>query len=61
MTPDCAGFGFVYKAHPPVPIKICAGGCNAVGGPKGKQGDVIISGRGLKAVMDGDRKVFRLW
>ena len=29
---DCAGFWFVYKAHPPVHIRICAGGCNAVGG-----------------------------
>jgi hypothetical protein len=34
---DCAGFGFVYKAHPPVHIKICA-----VDGRKDKQGGVII-------------------
>jgi hypothetical protein len=26
---DCAGFWFVYKAHPPVHIGICAGGCKA--------------------------------
>jgi hypothetical protein len=34
---DCAGFWFVYKAHPLVHIRICAGGCNAVDGPKDKQ------------------------
>ena len=34
---DCAGFGFVYKAHPLVHIRICAGGCNAVNGRKDKQ------------------------
>ena len=34
---DCAGFWFVYKAHPPVHIRICTRGCNAVDGPKDKQ------------------------
>ena len=34
---DCAGFWFVYKAHPPVHIRICAAGCNVVDGPKDKQ------------------------
>jgi len=34
---DCAGFWFVYKAHPPVHIRICAGGCNTVDGLKDKQ------------------------
>jgi hypothetical protein len=33
MTPECARFEFVYKAHPPVHIKICSGGCNAVDWP----------------------------
>ena len=38
ITPqDCAGFGFVYKAHPAAHIEIRAGGCNTVEGPKGKQ------------------------
>jgi hypothetical protein len=43
MTPNYAGFGFVYKAHPPVHIMICAGGCNAVDGRKDKQSGVIIA------------------
>ena len=34
---DCAGFGFVYKAHPAEHIEIRFGGCNAVDGPKDKQ------------------------
>jgi len=34
---DCAGFWFAHKAHPPVHIEICAGGCNAVGRPKDRQ------------------------
>ena len=37
ITQDCAGFWFVYKAHPPMHIGICVGGCNAVDGPKDKQ------------------------
>jgi len=37
ITQDCAGFWFVYKAHAPVHIGICAGACNAVDGPKDKQ------------------------
>jgi hypothetical protein len=40
---DCAGFVFVYKAHPPVHIRICVDGCNAVDGRKNKQGGGIIS------------------
>jgi hypothetical protein len=43
IPPDCAGFGFVYKAHSPVHIRICAGGCNAVDDRKDKQGGGIIS------------------
>jgi hypothetical protein len=35
-------FGFVYKAHPPVHIRICAGGCNAIDGRKDKQGGGIF-------------------
>ena len=35
---DCAGFGFVCKAHPAAHIEIGAGGCNAVDGPIDKQG-----------------------
>ncbi|MGD9273433.1 MAG: hypothetical protein PVI65_03630, partial [Desulfobacterales bacterium] len=35
---DCAGFGFVYKAHTAAHIEIRVGGCNAVDGPKDKQG-----------------------
>jgi hypothetical protein len=42
ISPDYAGFVSVYKAHPPVHIRICAGGCNAVDGPKDKQGGGII-------------------
>ena len=38
---DCAGFGFVYKAHPAAHIEICVVGCNApyrqTDGPKDKQ------------------------
>jgi hypothetical protein len=34
---------FVYKAHPPVHIRICAGGCNTVDGRKDKQGGGFIS------------------
>ena len=34
---DCAGFSSVCKAHPPAHIEICAGGCNAVDGPKDTQ------------------------
>jgi len=42
---NCAGCWFVYKAYPPVHIKICAGGCNAVDEPADKQGvDLFISG-----------------
>ena len=37
ITQDCAGFWFVYKAHPPMHIGICVGGCNAVDEPKDKQ------------------------
>ncbi|MGD9006492.1 MAG: hypothetical protein PVG41_01160, partial [Desulfobacteraceae bacterium] len=33
----------VFKAHPPVHIRICAGGCNAVYGRKDKQDGVLIS------------------
>jgi hypothetical protein len=40
---DYAGFVFIDKAHPPMHIKICAGGCNAVDGHKDKQGWGIIS------------------
>jgi hypothetical protein len=43
IPPDCAGFGLVYKAHPPVHIRICAGGCNTVDGRKDKQDGGIIS------------------
>jgi len=32
-----AVFWFVYKAHPPVHIGICTGGCNNIDGPKGKK------------------------
>jgi hypothetical protein len=35
------GFWFVIKAHPSAHIEICAGGCNAEDGPKGKQ-DVAL-------------------
>jgi hypothetical protein len=31
-------FGFIYKADPPVHIRICVGECKAIGGRKGKQG-----------------------
>jgi hypothetical protein len=34
---DCAGFGFVCKAHPAAHIAIGVGGCNAGDGPKDKQ------------------------
>jgi hypothetical protein len=34
---DCAGFGFVCKAHPAVHILIRAGGCKIVDGPEDKQ------------------------
>jgi hypothetical protein len=34
---------FVCKAYPPVHIRICAGGCNAVDGRKDKQDGVFIS------------------
>jgi hypothetical protein len=34
---DCAGCWSVCNAHPPVHIWICAGGCNAVDGPKDKK------------------------
>ncbi|MGD9976085.1 MAG: hypothetical protein AB7S77_23765, partial [Desulfatirhabdiaceae bacterium] len=41
---DCDGFWFVCKAHPPVHIGICAGGCNAADGPKDKQDvDLFVS------------------
>jgi hypothetical protein len=36
ITKDCAGFWFFYKAHPPMHIGICVGGCNAVDEPKDK-------------------------
>jgi hypothetical protein len=42
-APDCPGFAFVYKAHPPVRIRICAGGCNAVDGRQDKQDGVCIT------------------
>ena len=34
---DCAGSGFVYKAHPAAQVKIHVGGCNAVVDPKDRQ------------------------
>jgi hypothetical protein len=34
---DCTGFGFAYKAHPPVHIRISAGGWCAADGRKDKQ------------------------
>ena len=37
MPQDCAGFGFVYKAHPAAHIEIRVCGCNAADGPKDKQ------------------------
>ncbi|MCK4837788.1 MAG: hypothetical protein KAS94_03240 [Desulfobulbaceae bacterium] len=37
IAQGCAGFWFVYNAHPPVHILICAGGCNAVDELKDKQ------------------------
>ena len=39
-------------AHPPVHIKICAGGCNAVDGPKDKKDGLIISCRDPNDVKD---------
>ncbi|MGB8335457.1 MAG: hypothetical protein WCE56_13260, partial [Desulfobacterales bacterium] len=42
---DCAGFGFVCKAHPAAHIEIRVGGCNAVDGPKDKQDvELFLSG-----------------
>jgi hypothetical protein len=43
MPPDCAGFVFVYKEHPPLHRRICAGGYSAADGRKDKQGGGIIS------------------
>jgi hypothetical protein len=39
MPQDCAGFGFVYKAHSAahIEIRVAGTGCNAVDGPKDKQ------------------------
>jgi hypothetical protein len=34
---DCAGFGFVYKAHPAAPIEIRVGGCNTADETKDRQ------------------------
>jgi hypothetical protein len=34
---DCAGFGFVYEAHPAVHIEMRVGGCQAADDPKDKQ------------------------
>jgi hypothetical protein len=45
---DCAGFWFVYKAHLPVHIWICAGACNAVEGPKDKIAVELFFSTGLK-------------
>jgi hypothetical protein len=45
---DCAGFWYVYKAHPPVHIWICFGGCNAVDGPKGKIDVELFFSTGLR-------------
>ena len=45
MPQDCAGFGFVFKAHPAAHIEIPVGGCNTVDGPKDKQGvELFFSG-----------------
>ncbi|MGB5618781.1 MAG: hypothetical protein WBM78_18195, partial [Desulfobacterales bacterium] len=49
ITQDCAGFWFVYKAHPPAHIGICVGGCNAVDGPKNKQDVYLFLAATLKA------------
>jgi len=45
---DCAGFGFVYRAHPAVHIEIRVGGCNAVDGPKDKQDVELFPAGALK-------------
>jgi hypothetical protein len=45
---DYAGFWLVYKAHPPVHIWICAGGCNAVDGKKDKKDVELFFPTGLK-------------
>jgi hypothetical protein len=42
ITSDRAGFWFGCKAHSPVHIRICAGGCDAAGGPTRWQNSVII-------------------
>jgi hypothetical protein len=45
---DCAGCWSVYKAHFPVHIWICAGGCNALDGPKDKKDVELFFPSGLK-------------
>jgi hypothetical protein len=47
MPEDCAGLGFVYKAHPAAHIEIRVGGRNAVDGPKDKQDVDLFSAGAL--------------
>ena len=54
ITPlDCAGFWFVYKAHPPAHIEICAVRWNAVDGPKDKQDVDLFLSMTLTGTMPG--------
>jgi hypothetical protein len=47
LPQDRAGFGSAFKAHPPVHIGICAGGCYAEGGPKDKKDAALFFSAGL--------------
>ncbi|MEN8690650.1 MAG: hypothetical protein AB1Z20_11140, partial [Desulfobacterales bacterium] len=54
---DCAGFGFVYKAHPAAHIEIRVGGCNAVDGPKDKQGVELFFAGALRAALESENRL----
>jgi hypothetical protein len=50
ISQDCPGCWSVYKAHFPVHIWICAGGCNAAGGPKDKKDEELFFSTGLSKI-----------
>jgi hypothetical protein len=45
---DCAGSQSICKAHPPMHIGICVGGCNAADEPKDNQNVSLIPAAALK-------------